>query len=53
MDSRAIARAIERVLDDPAHARGLREAGLAHSQRFDWDKTAAQTLAFYRTILGR
>lgn len=53
LDSRAIARAIERVLDDPDHARAQREAGLERSRRFDWDTTAAQTLAFYRKILGR
>ena len=27
--------------------------GRERSRQFDWDKTAAQTLAFYRKVLGR
>jgi len=50
-DPRSIADGIERLLDDGAHAEAQRQRGLARSRRFDWDQTAAQTLAFYRRLL--
>ena len=31
----------------------MRRRGLERSRRFDWDDTAARTLAFYRKVLGR
>lgn len=43
----------ERVLDvlrDPAGARRMGEAGVAHSQRFSWDATAEEILAVYREL---
>jgi glycosyltransferase involved in cell wall biosynthesis len=49
----SIAQGIERVLDDPDYAQSRREAGLRRGARFDWDQTAAETLAFYRKVLGR
>jgi glycosyltransferase involved in cell wall biosynthesis len=49
----SIALGIERVLDDPDYAQSRREAGLRRGARFDWDQTAAETLAFYRKVLGR
>ena len=52
-DATAIAHAVERLLDDPALAAGLRARGLVRSRQYDWDRTASQTLAFYRTVLGR
>ena len=52
-EPRSIAQGIERVLDDPALAESLRRKGLERSACFDWDKTARETLAFYRKILGR
>jgi glycosyltransferase involved in cell wall biosynthesis len=52
-EARSIAGGIERVLDDPALARSLREKGRARSTRFDWDHAAKETLAFYRKLLGR
>jgi glycosyltransferase involved in cell wall biosynthesis len=52
-DANGLVRTIERVLDDPGTAEELRARGLERSRRFDWDDTAARTLAFYRTILGR
>ena len=52
-EPRSIAQGIERVLDDPALAESLRRKGLERSACFDWDRTARETLAFYRKILGR
>lgn len=52
-DANGIAQAIERLLDDPALAEDLRRRGRQRSLQFDWDRTAAQTLAFYRKVLGR
>jgi glycosyltransferase involved in cell wall biosynthesis len=52
-DTRGLTHAIERVLDDPALARDLRERGLVRSRLYDWTDTAARTLAFYRKVLGR
>jgi glycosyltransferase involved in cell wall biosynthesis len=49
----SIASGIERVLDDADYAEEKRQAGRRRSIRFDWDQTAAETLAFYRKILGR
>jgi glycosyltransferase involved in cell wall biosynthesis len=52
-DGAALARAIERLLDDPAEAEARKQQGLERSRLFEWDDTAARTLAFYRTILER
>ena len=52
-DAGSIADGIAAVLDDAAHAETLRRRGLERSLRFDWAETAARTLAFYRTVLGR
>jgi glycosyltransferase involved in cell wall biosynthesis len=52
-DANALAHSIDRLLDDPALAGDLRRRGRERSWLFDWDKTAAQTLAFYRKVLGR
>jgi len=52
-DPGALAHAIERLLDDPQRAEEQRARGLERSARFDWDDTAARTLAFYRAVLGR
>ena len=52
-DTPALAGAIERLLDDPAEAATRRRLGRERSRQFDWNDTAARTLAFYRTILGR
>jgi glycosyltransferase involved in cell wall biosynthesis len=51
-DANALARAIERLLDDRALAAEMRRRGLERSLRFDWQDTAARTLAFYRKVLG-
>jgi glycosyltransferase involved in cell wall biosynthesis len=52
-DPNALARAIERLLDDPAQAEAQRQRGLERSRAFDWSDTAARTLAFYHRVLGR
>jgi glycosyltransferase involved in cell wall biosynthesis len=52
-DASGLAHAIERVLEDDSLAAGMRARGLERSRRFDWADTAARTLAFYRTLLGR
>lgn len=49
----SIARGIERILHDRALAAAKRESGLVRSRAFDWDVTAARTLAFYRRVAGR
>lgn len=51
-DETAIVEGLSRVIEDPARARELRIAGLERSRAFDWDRTAAMTLAFYRKVLG-
>jgi glycosyltransferase involved in cell wall biosynthesis len=48
----AIARAIERLLDDPALAHDLRERGLARAREFGWERTARLTLDSYARALG-
>jgi glycosyltransferase involved in cell wall biosynthesis len=53
LDTRSIADAMEKMLNDPAAAQRQRELGLAQSRKFDWDATAAATLAFYHRVLGR
>jgi glycosyltransferase involved in cell wall biosynthesis len=52
LDTASIASGIERLLDDPARAEEQRRKGLEASRRFDWDRAAEQTLAFYRRVLG-
>jgi glycosyltransferase involved in cell wall biosynthesis len=52
LDTASIARGIEHLLDDPAQAEAQRRRGLDRSRRFDWDTAAAQTLDFYRRVLG-
>ena len=44
--------AIERILDDPAHAQSLRAKGLARASTFSWERTARETAAVYRKLLG-
>lgn len=49
-DTGSIAQGIEKILDDPGYAATLRERGRQRSQSFDWDRAAAETLAFYRRV---
>lgn len=41
------------LLSDESARLALVEAGERRSREFDWEKTAADTLAFYRFVLGR
>ena len=47
----AIAEAIDAILADEALARDLRERGRARARAFTWEKTAAETLSFYKDLL--
>ena len=51
-DVLAIAAAMARLADDPERRRELTEAGLARSDAFRWEATAAQTLAVYLRVLA-
>ncbi|HYN86318.1 MAG TPA: glycosyltransferase family 1 protein [Pyrinomonadaceae bacterium] len=52
-DVRALAEAVEGVLDDAALAARLARAGLAHAAKFTWERAARQTLEVYREALRR
>jgi glycosyltransferase involved in cell wall biosynthesis len=52
-DPTGLAHAMERLLEEATLARELRRRGLERSRLFDWNDTAARTLAFYRKVLGR
>jgi glycosyltransferase involved in cell wall biosynthesis len=49
--TRAIAEAIDSLLDDPAEADRLRAAGRERAQQFSWRATARGTLASYDRVL--
>ena len=51
-DPLAIARAVERLLGDPALARRLRAAGRERATRFTWERAARETLAVYERVLA-
>jgi glycosyltransferase involved in cell wall biosynthesis len=48
-----IADAIERVLTNPALRDELRAKGLAHAQKFSWERTARETLAIYKRVCAQ
>ena len=48
-----MAEAILRVLSDSGLRASLRRAGPPRAAEFRWERTAAQTLSFYREVLGR
>lgn len=50
-DPSALARAIERVLADPALAADLRQKGLQRATQFTWAAAAARTIAVYEELL--
>lgn len=47
-DSKGLARAICRVLDDEALHSDMRQAGLRQAARFTWDRAARETLKVYQ-----
>ncbi len=50
----AVAEAMHRLLTDAALREKVRQAGLEHSRRFTWERTAEGTVALYRhTLEGR
>ncbi len=51
-DAAALARAIERVVGDPALRDDLRRRGRARVHAFDWETTAEQTVATYEAVAG-
>ena len=52
LNTRSLADGIETLLDDRDQAQRQREAGLAQSQRYDWETTARLTLEFYNRVAG-
>ena len=52
LSEEAIMAGLRRVLDHPERARELQTLGLERSRLFDWNRTAAMTLGFYRKVLG-
>lgn len=48
-----LAAAMVQVLDDGAVRADLREKGLRRAASLPWEKTARETLAVYRSVLGR
>lgn len=51
-DTSDIVRGLDLVLTNEERARELRSLGLEQARRFDWNRTAEATLAFYRKVLG-
>ena len=51
-DVEAMAGALARLLEDGETAARLRVAGTAQAARFSWERTARETLAVYRRVLG-
>jgi len=52
LDDHALADAMVDLLGDQTALAQMRERGLARSRRFDWQQTAAATLALYREVAG-
>ena len=51
-DPFAIASAVTRVIDNPKRSEELRKLGAKQVTKYSWEKTAAETLAVYDSILG-
>ncbi len=52
-DPDALAEAIERALTDEALRWELKERGYERARRFNWERTARETVAVYRAAAGR
>ena len=50
-DPEALADAMKRILDNPALAQKLREAGLERARRFTWGASAAKLMDVYRSAI--
>lgn len=51
-DVEALAEAIGQVLESPQLRAELRARGLKRAQEFSWKRTAEETIAVYRTVVG-
>lgn len=47
-----ISAALQKVIEDPAVALGMRDRGLAQVQRFTWERCAQDTMAVYQKVLA-
>jgi glycosyltransferase involved in cell wall biosynthesis len=52
LDIPAMAKAIAQCMTDPEHRAALARLGQRRAEDFRWERTARQTLAVYRTVLG-
>ena len=52
-DPGALTAALTDLLADPAERARLAAAGQRHASQFTWERTAQETLAVYRRVLGR
>lgn len=52
LDPAVLAALLQRLLGDEMLRARLRDAGHERARRFDWDTTAAETLAAYREVAG-
>lgn len=52
-DEEAWAEAMLRLVDSESQRESLSQRGLARAKRFTWRKTATETAAVYRAVLGR
>jgi glycosyltransferase involved in cell wall biosynthesis len=50
-DEQALAEAIETVIANPRIAAELRTKGLARARQFNWERTAAETVDVYRSVV--
>lgn len=51
-DAEGLSREMGRVLTDEGLRKELRQAGLARAAQFSWDRTARETIAVYRRVVG-
>jgi phosphatidylinositol alpha-mannosyltransferase len=52
-DGEALARALLRLLADPALREALGQRGLATARGYAWERVAAQVLDYYREVMGQ
>ena len=52
-DRETLANAVSKVLTNETVAGDMRARGLAQAAQFSWARTASETVAAYRTVLGR
>ncbi|MFQ5611014.1 MAG: glycosyltransferase family 4 protein [Anaerolineae bacterium] len=52
-DEEQLAGALARLAVDPELRESMAERGVARARRFSWQKTAQETVAVYRRVLGR